>query len=352
MPAKFIPWRATIVVAITLSAGIGPALAWDEDGHVIITSLAISKLPQTMPEWLRTENVASRLHYLSAEPDRWRGQHSPVVDHWNNPDHYIDGELLQAFNLSLKTLPPLRRQFTDAMATERALHPEKFKPYDPTEDASYTRLSPGMLPYRIAELQWKIAADWTTLKTYEKHRDLVTDEMIRNARENVIYDMGIISHFVGDGSQPLHLTEHHHGWVGDNPKGYTREHEIHQYIDGGILAAHKITRESLVAQARPPRKMSKDDCWQVTLEYLDQTFREVEPLYILEKSGDLKKEPGKKFIGDRLLEGGAMLSGVWVAAFENARIDEFRENQLMGRRARPPTSQPVENTPEPAAKAQ
>jgi len=350
MSAKSLPWRAATVAIIILFAGIAPAVAWDEDGHVLITSLAVSKLPETMPNWLKDPEVVARLRYLSAEPDRWRGQHSPVVDHFNNPDHYIDEELLHIYDLSLKTLPPMRRQFTDAMATERALHPDKFKPYDPKEDASYTRLSPGMLPYRIVELQWKIAADWTTLKTYEKHRDLVTDEMIRNARENVIYDMGVVSHFVGDGSQPLHVTEHHHGWVGDNPKGYSREHEIHQYIDGGIIDYHRITFESLAAQARPPKKISKDDYWRDILDYLDKTYQTVEPLYILEKSGDLKKEPGKKFIEDRLLESGAMLAGVWSAAFENARIDDFRENQLMARKHPPAATQPAEKTPEPAAK--
>jgi hypothetical protein len=160
--------------------------------------------------------------------------------------------------------------------------------------------------------------------------------------------MGIISHFVGDGSQPLHLTEHHHGWVGDNPKGYTREHGIHQYIDSGVIFDQHITFESLASQARAPKRISKDDYWQDILSYLDKTYQEVEPLYVLEKSGDLKKEPGRKFIEDRLLEGGSMLAGVWVAACENAKIDEYREKQLMANKHLPAATQPAEKTPEPA----
>jgi hypothetical protein len=322
------------------------ASGWDEEGHVIVTHLAVTTLPRSMPDWLRDPAVQSRLKYLSAEPDRWRGQHSDVLDHINNPDHYVDEELLHPYGLSIKTLPLFRREFTDVLATQRALHPEKFKPEDREEDRAYTRLVPGLLPYRIAELEWTIAAGWTTLKTYEEHRDLVTDDMIRSARENIIHDMGLLSHFVGDGCQPLHTTHHHHGWVGPNPKGYTREHGFHEYIDRGVIVRHHLTPESLAALAKPPKKIPADG-WSAICEYLDQTYQQVEPLYALEQSGELNKEAGKKFIEDRLLDGGAMLAGIWVAAYQASHVDEFREEQLLGRPRRSPQSRP---TSQPAGK--
>lgn len=321
--------RNPVIPAICLLAlAYSPAAAWDEDGHIIITRAAFVKLPESMPHWLRTAEVRARLEYLSTEPDRWRGQHNVHLDHINNPDHYIDEESLHPYGLSIKTLPLFRREFTDILATERALHPDKFASYDRSRDRSYTRLSPGLLPYRIAEVQWRIAGCWTTLKTYEKHPDLVTQDMIDNARQNIIYHMGILSHYVGDGSQPLHTTEHHHGWVGPNPKGYTQEHEFHQYIDGGIILHHGFTPESVAKKALPPRTISQEDYWKEIGAYLYETFEQVEPLYALEKSGELRSEAGKRFIENRLLSAGAMLSGVWSAAHEGARIDEFRENQL------------------------
>jgi hypothetical protein len=335
--------RALFIALLAVcSIAASPAMAWDEDGHITVTRAAIVSLPDTMPEWLKTPEIRSRLEYLSSEPDRWRGQHSVVLDHENNPYHYMDEEQLHQFDLTFKTLPPLERQFLDRLATERALHPDKFKPWDPKEDPAYTNLVPGLLPYRISELQWVIAADWTTLKTYEKHSDQVTSEMVRNARENIVYNMGILSHLVGDGAQPLHVTEHHHGWVGPNPKGYTTERGFHSYIDGGVMALHHITAESIAEQARPPRKIAKDESWKVICEYLDETHHQVEPLYALEKSGDLKKEAGKKFIEDRLLDGGSMLAGVWVAAYDAATIDEFREKQLAAKKRGPQTSQPAQ----------
>ncbi|HVP11818.1 MAG TPA: hypothetical protein VMV94_11595 [Phycisphaerae bacterium] len=337
-------------LALVCSMATAPAMAWDEEGHITVAHLAAVKLPDTMPDWVRTPEVRSRLEYLSSEPDRWRGQHSIFVDHYNNPDHYMDEEQLHVFDLTFKTLPPLERQLLDRMAAERALHPDKFKPYDPKEDPAYTNLVPGLLPYRISQLQWLIAADWTTLKTYEKHPDQVTSEMVRNARENIVYNMGIISHLVGDGAQPLHVTQHHHGWVGPNPKGYTTEKGFHSFIDGGVISLHHITPESLAERARPPRKTAKEDSWKVIGDYLDETYQQVEPLYELEKSGELKKEPGKKFIEDRLLDGGAMLAGVWVAAYEAGTIDEYREKQLAAKAHGPQTTQAEKPAQTPAEK--
>jgi hypothetical protein len=321
---------AFICVAIVLASlcATNRASAWDEEGHAIVTRLAFAKLPASMPTWIKDPRIGDRLAYLSSEPDRWRGQHSVQLDHCNNPDHYFDAEDIRAFGLNLTNLPLLRREFCDILASHRALHPDKFEPRKTEKDEAYTDLVPGLLPYTIAELQWKIASSWTTLKTYEENRELVTESMIQNARENVVFHMGILSHFVGDGAQPLHMTRHHHGWVGDNPKGYTTEPKFHSYIDGGVIAHHHITAESLLARARPARKVSQQGYWGNIAEYLNETYQLVEPIYELEKSGELKQAKGKQFIEDRLIEGGSMLAGVWVTAYESAVIDDFRVKAL------------------------
>ena len=308
--------------------------AWDEEGHIIITKLAIASLPPDTPEWMKTPEAIDRLCYLAPEPDRWRGQRSLQVDHANNPDHYIDGEMLPQYGLSLLTLPTFRREFTDILATQRALHPEKFQKHDPNRDKAYVYTVPGLLPYSIAELQWKVAASLTTLKTYEANRELVTDEMIRNARENVLFHMGILSHFVGDGSQPLHVTEHHHGWAGPNPNGYTTDKAFHAYIDGGVIRYHNITTESLLPRKLAPAEIDAEKYFPEICEYLNSTMEQVEPLYKLEKSGDLNREVGKKFIEAQLLRGGSMLAGVWICAQKSAVIDDFRENQLKHQHAK------------------
>ncbi len=326
------------VLACGVFLWIVPAQAWDEEGHVIVTRLAIRGLPATMPAWVRSPATESRLAYLSAEPDRWRGQDNVHLNHVNNPEHFMDEELLHAYGLTFANLPPLRREFTDHLATERALHPEKFEAYDRSRDADYTRRVPGLLPYAVAELQWKLAASWSTLKTYEKNRELVSDETIKHARDNVVFHMGILSHFVGDGAQPLHTTIHYNGWSGANPKGYTTSRQFHRRIDGGVLERHGITRDSLLGRARQARRVSTKDYWRDICEYLQDSFEQVEPLYALEKSGELDGPAGKRFIEDRLLAGGSTLAGVWAAAYEGAGIDDFLEAKLRRKAARAASS--------------
>lgn len=329
------PALPAMLLAYAALAPTASVHGWDEEGHVIVTRMAWEKLPDDMPNWLKTPSVRYRLEYLSAEPDRWRGQHNVHLDHINNPDHYIDVEELADFGLSLKTLPPLRREFLDILATQRAQHPEKFPGYNRKRDKLYTRLVPGLLPYEIAEMQWKLAASWTTLKTYELHRSLVTDEMIENARQNIVYQMGILSHFIGDGAQPLHVTRHHNGWKGDNPKGYTVDSGFHAFIDGGVIALHKLTSQNMAALAAPPSEVSTELYWTDINAYLMETFEQLEPLYELEKSGALRKAKGKAFIQDRLRAGGAMLAGVWDAAYKGAVIDDFRVKRLQEKGKKP-----------------
>ena len=326
---------AATVALISLSLAPG-ASAWDEDGHAIITYVACDSPPETMPDWLKSPEVRDRLVYLASEPDRWRGQHNVHLDHINNPDHYLDEEKLHPYGLSLKNLPRLRTEYTDILATKRALHPEKFQKRVAEKDKDYTRLSPGLLPYSIAERMWKVAAGWTQLKTYENHRDRISETMIKNAKENIIYHMGVLSHFVGDGSQPLHLTHHHHGWVGANPKHYTTDKAFHALIDDGIILFHGIYFDDLRNRKQPPRSFSTTNYWKDIRTYLYESYELVEPLYELEKTGDLKRAEGKRFIEGRLLEAGSALAGIWTAAYEGARIDDFRVNRLKKRYPKQP----------------
>lgn len=47
--------------------------------------------------------------------------------------------------------------------------------------------------------------------------------------------MGVMGHYVGDLTQPLHTTKNYNGWVGENPAGYTTSKGFHAWIDGGFL---------------------------------------------------------------------------------------------------------------------
>src|SRR5258706_483832 len=58
---------------------------------------------------------------------------------------------------------------------------------------------------------------------------------LRFSQANVIYTMGVMGHFAGDASQPLHTTVHFNGWTGANPEHYTTTNKFHAWVDGGYI---------------------------------------------------------------------------------------------------------------------
>jgi hypothetical protein len=150
--------------------------------------------------------------------------------------------------------------------------------------------------------------------------------------------MGILSHFVGDAAQPLHTTTHHHGWVGDNPKGYTTERSIHAYIDGGVVTLHGLKYDTMKAE-KPgegtPLVKDPHNPWGDVLTHLERSFAEVEPLYELKKTGDLDKDPGKAFIRARMEDGARMLGDLYAAAWTASTPTESQIADYLKYEAKP-----------------
>ncbi len=303
-------------------ASTSTALAWSAHGHRTITYLALEGLPADAPEWLRDASNRNRIADQSNEPDRWRGLQANTLAHENGPDHYIDVEDLAKFGLTLETVSPFRYDYMRDLAVALHTHPEAGEGYDPAKDRDHTKLWPGFLPHAIQEHYNKLRCSFNTLRILESLNDPKREDQLKMARENCIQQMGLLSHFVGDAAQPLHTTTHHHGWVGDNPNNYTREGGIHSYIDGTIVDLHAITVESLRPSIKYTITLDAKDPWKDVLIYIRRSFDQVEPLYRLEKSGDLPKEPGKAMITERLTDAGAMLGALYSAAWTSSAPTE------------------------------
>jgi hypothetical protein len=76
-------------------------------------------------------------------------------------------------------------------------------------------------------------------------------EADRRLREKLtLRDIGIWSHYVGDASQPLHVTVHYDGWGHyPNPSGYTSS-RIHAYFEGEFVRSN-LKRAAVAAQVGP-----------------------------------------------------------------------------------------------------
>lgn len=312
--------------AAALVAGLAASIAqaWDAAGHQLIARIALERFAKDpgCPEWLKDARQAEMVAWQSGEPDRWRGLRTANLRNENEPDHYLDLEDLEPFGLTLRTVPMLRSEYTKALELAREKHPEKMKPVNPAIDTAKTMLTPGYLPHAIMEHYEKTRSSMNTLRILQGLPDAATERrqtQIEQAKANVRVEMGLLAHFVGDAAQPLHTTTHHHGWVGDNPKGYTTDRGIHAYIDGTILTLHKISKDTVaktIEPGTPSRVKDPQMPWPDVLAHLERSFAQVEPLYEMKKSGDLDKEPGKAMIVERLRDGGLMLGDLYAAAWK------------------------------------
>lgn len=320
--------------AVFIASGCAAsANAWDAHGHRTITRLALDAMivaaaeqaprsetsgqpAATLPEWLVSDLARSMIAYQSSEADRYRGTRSNYLAHENNPEHYLDVEDLASYGLTLETVPPLRAQYISAMTVARHEHGEDIPPHNPRLNPSGDQEWPGFVVHAIMEHHAKLTSALKTARTLERLNDPKREPQLLMARANVLAHMGHLSHFVGDTAQPLHTTKHHHGWVGENPKGYTTERGIHSYIDGTILEIHALDYPSLKSAAKPAAAIDQVDPWKDVLAYLQRSHDQVEPLYALKQSGELEKDSGKEFITERLVDAGAMLGALYASAWK------------------------------------
>lgn len=321
--------RAGVVSGLLLGTTGFPesAIAWDAHGHRVVTRLALDAFvaaagqatsgepTSPLPDWLISDHARSMIAYQSSEADRYRGTRSNYLAHENNPEHYLDVEDLENYGLTLETVPPLRAQYIAAMAVARHEHGDNIPPHNPKLNPSGDQEWPGFVVHAIMEQHAKLTSAMKTARTLEQLNDPKRAPQLEMARANVLTHMGHLSHFVGDTAQPLHTTKHHHGWVGDNPKGYTTDRGIHSYIDGKILDIHKLDYQSLKSSAKPAAAIDQVDPWKDVLAYLQRSHDEVEPLYMLKQTGDLELETGKVFIAERLTDAGSMLGAMYASAW-------------------------------------
>ena len=313
--------------------------AWDYEGHHAINELALDTLPADFGGFRLTTAMKERVEFLAGEPDRWRNIGDLALRHVNGPDHYIDLEDLRWYGLTPQTLPPLRYDFVADIARERAAHPEKFPPIDPDRDADHTRELSGFLPWTITEQYEKLKSCFSYLKTFRKYGG--TPVEIENAEADVIYVMGVMGHYVGDGSQPLHTTMYFNGWVGKNPRGYTTDHTFHAWIDGGYFRkTGGIDAGKLAAAMHPAERIKNagepDGLFRDAVAYIVAQNKLVEPLYQLEKDGKLTGEgekglEGRAFLDGQLVKAGQMLGDIWYTAWLEAPDDTYLAKQLQER---------------------
>ena len=329
---------------ITTSANVQ---AWDYEGHRIVNQLALASLPVDFPAFVRTPDAQERIAFLAGEADRWRNTPDELsFSHATAPDHYFDMEDLDAIGVAAEALPIFRYEFAVKLAAARAAHPDQFPPIDAKRNKDHTQELIGFLPWTLAENVGKLKSGFSYLNAFAQHGG--TPDEIANTQANIVYAMGVMGHFVGDAAQPLHTTKHHHGWVGENPKGLTADRGFHQWIDGGYFAkSGGLDFKKLKPAIRPARLVgssgSEEELFRLMTAYLVETHKLVEPLYQFQKDGKLSGEgqlglEGKAFLEAQLVKAGQMLGDVWFTAWQLAPEDKYLKGKLAERQGAKPAN--------------
>ncbi len=332
-----------LLVLLTMCAGFpSKTCAWDYEGHRMVAQLALASLPTNFPAFVGTSATVERIAFLSGEADRWRNSTNLAARHASGPDHYFDVDELLLYGLSSQAVSRFRYDFVAQLKLAREKNPTNFRPLDPLKNSDHTRDLVGFLPWTINEHFAKLQSAFSYLKTFEQHGG--SRDEIGNAQQNVIYLLGVLAHFPGDASQPLHTTKHYNGWVGDNPQGFNTNQTIHGWIDGGFLRRAEIRLDHLKPRVRPAesiwgRRPPGNDVFDESMRFVVEQFRLVERVYELDRDG--KFSPGKgdiaegrEFISGQLLKGGQFLGDLWFSAWQSAPIDRYLRGELT-RRATP-----------------
>jgi hypothetical protein len=298
---------APLAILAALAAIPSHALAWGSTGHRIVGEAGMRALPAEIPAFLRSDYAIAEVGELSREPDRSKGA-GKIHDSDRDPGHFVDldddGRILGGPRLD--ALPPTRAEYETAL---RAAGQDSWKA--------------GYLPYSIVDRRQQLALDfayWRVLTAAEAnpawsaHREWFAAD--RKRREALILvTLGSLSHFVGDGSQPLHVTSHYNGW-GDypNPNRYSTA-KLHGPFEGDLVQANVKPAE--VDARVAPLKLCDCTAEQRTVAYLSATGRVVIPFYELEKAGGLAPgDPrGPALATQQLAVGASELRDVVVEAW-------------------------------------
>ena len=308
-----------VALALTLAVAFVPAavFAWGVVGHTMINRLAAQNLPDSLPAFMRSPEAIAEIATLGPEEDRIKDA-GQSWDADNDPGHYLDigDDGTIAGVVRLDALPK------DMASYARELAKAGTDPY-----------RAGFVPYSIMDgferarkdfAIWRVDDYMATHATTQPARDEFARD--RAVRETLtLRDIGDWGHFVGDGSQPLHITIHFNGWGNyPNPNGYTTNH-IHSYFESEFVtkyakAAAVAAKIPAYTPANPTQLLTQTQIASIVGTYLSDTAKAVGPLYTLYASGDFTNGSPKAidFTDAQLARGATEFRDLIALAWEDS----------------------------------
>lgn len=318
------------ICALLLSIAVaGPLGAWGFRGHTVANLAAVESLNDG-PLFLKA--YKAYIGHLGPVPDTWRSPSEAFLRISEDPNH---GWYTESFDF-IKEVPRSRTEFTlrvyDEYLRVAKTNPDRAKllnirytglqAYSMME--GYERMVAGMRLYRLANAKEASYRFGNLTAMYGAVSPLYGEpEQMKGILANdVAFYMGWLGHYIADAAQPLHNSRHHDGWDGENPKGYTRDPNIHGRFESAYVDLIATTENDVLPfVAKDARHL--DDPWTAILDHMIQARNAVEDVYRLDLGGafsDAKNAEARKLVYTRLASGAGFLRDLaYTAWIESAK---------------------------------
>lgn len=277
--------RLLVAGALCALAAV-PAGAWWPEGHTLIARGAVRALPKDVPAFFR--EGGELVGHCAQDPDVAKNRDTPNVRDVEEPEHYIDWELLEG-----RPLPGTRYEFVKLCA-EAKLDPSKV----------------GTVPYSTTEWTERLAV------AFAEHRRWPENP---NIRTKCLVYAGFLAHYAGDLCMPLHTTIHYDGRVKSD--GASPHTGIHAKVDS-LIEKVGLTPEEL---ARDQKVELVDRILPAVLKEIDQSRALIDRTYALEPAlppGDntpwTPSAEVKAFTLERGRESTRFLASLYLTAWRNS----------------------------------
>jgi hypothetical protein len=273
------------VVATGLGLAAGPARAWWPEGHSIIASGAVKALPSEVPQWFR--EGGGMIAHCAQDPDLVKSRSLPELNDTEGPEHYLDFELLAGKPL------PANRYIYLKLCADMKLNPNKV----------------GTLPYSVTEWTQRVTMAFAENRKYPENPYVKSKALVY---------AGILAHYAGDLSMPLHCTVDYNGRA--KPDGTSPSSGIHAKVDS-LVEKCELKPEELAADQKPE---AVDDIMLRVLEEIQASRKLIDKTYELEpklppESGEWKPSPEVlAFTKERARAGTRFLSSLYLTAWRKS----------------------------------
>jgi hypothetical protein len=280
--------RALALAGILAAAIVLPARAWWTGGHSTIAIAAVKALPADVPAFFR--GGSGQVGHCAQDPDVIKNPGAPLIREREEPEHFIDFELLKGAEL------PRTRYEYERLCVARKLDPRVV----------------GFVPYSVGEWTERLAI------AFAEHRKWPENPYI--PPKCLVY-AGILAHYSGDMCQPLHVTVDYDGRC--RADGTSPHAGIHAAVDS-LIDKLGLKPEDL---ARDQKVEAAADLFPAIVRELNQTRSHVDQTYALEgklppRSGQWTPGPeAAAFTRERARESVRFTASLYLTAWRSsARI--------------------------------